>query len=194
MGTIGLPVREGVLGIMLVFISIALGGFGILMITLLLGGDHDVEVDHDISLDVDGDADHDVGGGHHWLSLKVWAAFATAFGAGGSIAKSLGFSTLWSVGIALGFGLVVGFAADAIIVFFYKQQTSSGYSIQDLVGKTGFVILGITPGNYGEVQVRIGSTLICRRAKADDDKEEIKQGQQVTVLAADSSSLLVRKA
>ena len=176
---------------LIVFVSIAFGGFLILLVTLLFGGDADTDVDMDG--DADGDFDHDGGAGHHWLSVKVLSAFITAFGAGGAIARAYDASMLWSIVTGLVLGLIVGFVADFIIVLFYRQQTTSSFSVGKLAGKTGTVALPILKGKFGEVTVNYKGNSITRRAKNTDAEEEIGQGTLVEIVTADASGFIVKK-
>lgn len=163
------------------FICLAVGGCLILLVSLLLGGGHDVDMESDMGMDIG----HDVGGGegdHSWFSVKVLSAFATAFGAGGAIALAFHASQLVSILIALISGVSIAVVADAIINLFYRQQASSSYSIQDLAGKTGTVTFPILPGGTGEVRVPMGSTAATFSAKAQDPTG-INQGDMVEIIS-----------
>lgn len=172
---------------LIVFVSIALGGFLVLMVTLMFGGDHDVD------MDADADLDHDFDSGHHWLSVKVLSAFATAFGASGSIARAYDISVPWSIAIGLVFGFIIAATADFIIVLFYRQQISSTFSIENLAGKLGTVKLTIQPGQFGEVAVYYRGNNITRRAKCQDAEESVEQGELVKLILADASGFIVKK-
>lgn len=174
---------------LLVFVSIAFGGFLVLMMSLLLGGDHDVDADGDFDTDADGD----MGGGHHWLSLKVLSAFATAFGASGAIARAYDVSVPWSMAIGLAAGFIIASIADFIIMLFFKQQASSSFSIQNLNGLEGIVTLTIQPNQYGEVSVHYQGNNITRRAKCSNPNESIPQGDAVIVEIADISGFIVKR-
>ncbi len=171
------------------YICLAVGGCLILLVSLLLGGDHDSDFHADVG-DVDHDIDH--GGGHHWFSIKVLSAFATAFGAGGAIARSFGASLAWSLLIAFVSGLLIAIVADAIINLFYGQQASSAYSINDLTGKTGTVTLPILPGGIGEVRVTMGSTMATFSAK-NQGEEGMNQGDTVVIISP-GPPMIVKKA
>lgn len=174
--------------LMLTFLGVAAIGFLLLMVSLIFDTDGDMDTD----VDVDADFDADGGGGSHWLSMKVICAFAVAFGISGAATEAYQDNLLLTFGVALFSGFCLGALANFIIAFFYSQQSSSSTSSKDLVGKQGVVTLGIMPGQYGEVQVRLGSTTISRRARCEDETAEIRQGSVVEVTWADASGVLVR--
>ena len=176
---------------LLIFLGIAGVGFLVLMIMLIFGGDHDVEFDHDF--DLDHDVDVDTGSGHHWLSIKVIAAFMTAFGGGGAIGQIYGLSVAWSILIGMGMGIVVAAVVEALISFFYSQQSSSLYSVTELTGKPGTVTLTILPGRIGEVAVQLPSANVRKPAHSQNPTEEIKQGEPVIVVSANPSGIIVKK-
>lgn len=178
--------------LMLTFLAVAGIGFLLLMVSLIFDGDSEIDLDADVDLDADFDADVD-GGGSHWLSMKVICSFAVAFGMSGAAMDAYGFHFLPTFGVAILSGVVLGAIANAILSFFYSQQSSSSTSSSDLVGKQGVVILSIMPGQYGEVQVRLGRTTVSRRARCEDDEVEIRQGAVVQITYADASSVVVRK-
>jgi membrane protein implicated in regulation of membrane protease activity len=177
--------------VLITFIWIALAGFLVLFISMIFGGDVDSDIDADFDADVDADLDADGGGFSHWFSVKVLAAFTTAFGAGGASARAYGASDLWTYVVAIVSGLLVGFAAQSIIHFFYRQQSTSSYRTDNLEGKTGMVTLGILPGGVGEVKLMVGSNTFCKPARSEDGAE-IKQGERVEVVFS-QSPLIVRK-
>jgi len=166
------------------YVTIALSGFVVLLLTLMLGGG-----DHDF----DHDADHDGGSDHHWFSLKVLSAFATAFGASGAIARAYGLPHGWALIAALAVGCIVGSIADFIITLFFRQQASSLISADQLVGRAGAVTLTIPPDSYGEVTVEFAGQSFSRRARSENAATSIRAGERVEILTASSSEFMVRK-
>lgn len=179
--------------VLITFIWIALAGFLVLFISMIFGGDTDTDVDVDMDMDADLDTDVDADGGGlpRWFSVKVLAAFTTAFGAGGASARAYGANDLWTYVVAVICGLMVGFAAEMIIQFFYRQQSTSSYRTDNLEGHQGVVTLGILPGGVGEVKLVVGSNTFCKPARCESG-EEIKQGERVEVVFS-QSPLIVKK-
>jgi membrane protein implicated in regulation of membrane protease activity len=167
-------------GLQNAFFWLAIGGAFLLMISALLGGDHEIQVD------VHGDIDHpdiDAGQGWHFrvLNLKVMAAFVTGFGASGALASLSGASPFITWACAIGGGLIMAVIANVIINFFYKQQSSSSYSDEDLMEKEGIVTLEIMKDKIGEVQIKLGGINVNRSARSEDGNL-IEHGAKVKVI------------
>jgi len=175
---------------MFAFVCLALFGAGFLILSALLGGDHDVGVDHDVDASPDHDSDHE-SGGHHWLSFKVLAGFVTLFGASGAIAKSFGATNTPSLIIAVCCGAVGGFFVEKLISFLYKQQSSSTFPISALIGSNGRVTQTILPGKFGEVSADHQGSPLAKAAKSTDPAEEIPQGTIVKIVQADANGFQV---
>ena len=184
---------------LLMFLCIMIGGFLFLLFSLIFGTDHDAEVDHDFSVDhdvdhdIDHDGDHDTDSGtikHRWFSLKVISSFATGFGAVGSVIRSNGGGTFWSLAGALICGIVMAVVADAIILFFLKQQASSHISNQQLIGMIGEVTLTIKPNSFGEVSVSHHGHRISGRARSHKEVT-ISQGSTVKIIRAEGTTFIV---
>lgn len=81
--------------------------------------------------------------------------------------------------------LAIAVVASVIVYFAYvkpmkNSENSSGYSMQDLVGKIGEVTVPIPVGGYGEVVVKAGLGLTNQIA-ANMDQTEIPTGTRVVV-------------
>ena len=181
------------MGMLITFICMAVGGGFFLIFSAAMGGDHDVHVDHDVD-GADHEGDHGSGSVHHWLSLKVIAGFCTLFGAMGCIAKAFELGNLPSLGVATLSGIAGAFLIDALLVFLYKQQSNSAFSVSSLVGQTGTVMMAIQPGQFGEVSVTFHGNTSTNRAKCVDTEMTIAQGAQVKVVFADSMGFVVETA
>lgn len=158
---------------MIVYATIAVIGLLLLGGLTFLGGDADA----DIAADLDSDAD----GGHHWLSLKVWAVFAMGFGAAGAIVRAYGGPTWAALLCGLIAGVLMGFLAAKLIDLLHRQEGTSSYELADLQGKTATVSLPILEGKAGEVRALVGGTQISRSARSHDGAP-IAQGTQVEIL------------
>ena len=162
---------------MVAFLLIGGIGFFMLVLTWILGelfdlghglagffGEHvgDVSVEgHHLEL-----GHHVEGGGMPApspLSSRVIFAFMTAFGGGGAAASVYGLSTLPSVGIGLGSGLVIGGLVYGLTLAVFRQQATSGFEVASLVGKSGRVVIAIPAGGTGQVSVADGTDEAAHR-------------------------------
>lgn len=69
-----------------------------------------------------------------------------------------------------------------------RGQSEGAYSVSDMVGSTGRVVVGIPKGRYGEVVVTFAGATQKRTATSDD---EIPSGRTVTVTGVAGSVLIV---
>src|SRR5574341_1516577 len=92
---------------MLIYGAIAAFGFLVLLVMLLagdiFGADHEVGA-HDMGVD-HGDADH--GGGPSVFSVRIMAAFLSAFGVGGVVARYYRLSHPAASGVGIVSGIVL---------------------------------------------------------------------------------------
>jgi membrane protein implicated in regulation of membrane protease activity len=174
-----------------VLVYTAVGAIGLLFLLTMLfvgdlfGGDHDF--DHGF------DHDGDVGGGPSFFSARIIAAFMTAFGVGGVVARyyELSHPASSGVGVAAGFvmaGLVYQFAR-----FLYSQQASSEVRMAGLVGRHGEVTVGIPAGGVGEITVTVGGERTTHIARSADGAA-ISIGTEVIVGSVLGPSVVVRQA
>lgn len=184
---------------MVVFGTIMVIGFLVLLLSLLLGeigehaGDiaHEIVVEHDVegTFDHNGDVEHQEGG-PSVFSLRFLAAFATGFGGGGAIGRFYDLDYFISSLIGLGLGVVVGIILYFIVSFLYKQQASSGVSVAELVGKTAMVIVGIPQGGTGQVTLTHKGATVTQMAKAASG-QVVNQGSSVTIKAVTGDYVIV---
>lgn len=169
-------------GSMTIFLAIGGLGFLFLLASLILG-----DIFEALGLDFGGPSD---GNDVAILDSRVISVFMTAFGGFGVIGVTLGFG---GVGSAF-FGLLGGLIFGALVFYFGKfltsQQSSSSVSADMLVGRTAQVIVGIKPGQLGQISVRIGEDRVEKLARFSGD-EEIKAGQIVRIEAVGGDSVIV---
>jgi membrane protein implicated in regulation of membrane protease activity len=174
-----------------VLVYTAVGAIGLLFLLTMLfvgdlfGGDHDF--DHGFDHDGDG------GGGPSFFSARIIAAFMTAFGVGGVVARyyELSHPASSGVGVATGFvmaGLVYQFAR-----FLYSQQASSELRMAGLVGRHGEVTIGIPSGGVGEITVTVGGERTTHIARSADGAA-IAAGTEVVVSSVLGPSVVVTRA
>lgn len=95
-------------------------------------------------------------------------------------------------------GILSGVAAVlfAILVFFAyvkpmkNTESSMGFSIRELVGRTAEVTIPIPANGYGEVLVKLGAQHTYQIAAADDN-EAIQSGRTVVVVREADGTLYV---
>lgn len=170
---------------MLIYAAIAAFGLIVLLALLLVGefGDHDVG--HDVAHD----GDHD-GGGPSIFSVRVTAAFLTAFGVGGVVGRFYGLSHPAASGV----GVVAGIAMATLVYQFarvlYSQQASSEVQMTSLVGAAADVTVAIPAQGVGQIAVSARgerSEHIARSA----DGGAIARGTPVRVTSVRGDSVIV---
>lgn len=172
----------------------AIGGFGLLFLLVMLfvgelfGGDHDLHAG-----DVSGGHEVAYEGGPSIFSARVMAAFLTAFGVGGVVARYLNLSHP----AASGLGVVCGAAMASVVYLFaqmlYKQQASSVVAMTSLVGHTGQVSIHIPAQGVGQVTLTVGGELTTQLARSADE-QPIPAGARVVVTDLQGDSLVVTRA
>lgn len=177
---------------MLIFLTLALAGFLVLVVGPLLGHEHD----HD------GHFDHDVGHGHDLghgepsvsiFSLRVVGTFIMAFGSGGAIGRGYGYGMLESSLIGVGSGVALAGLLYILLRMLYSQQSDSLVATEQAVGAKGVVTVEIGPASVGSVEVMLAGqsrTYLARSA----DGAGIAKGREVTVVQTRGSELTVAPA
>ncbi len=162
---------------MIVFVTLAVIGLLLLLVTAF--GGHDT--------DVSADVDH---GGGGFLSVRAVAVFFTAFGTIGAIALHYGLTVLWSSvwGIVSGVVLVVVYVISMELV--KSQQASSLISEKDLVGLTARVTVLVPDDGIGEVSCIIKSQNARRMARSASG-QAIAEGRMVKVIEVQGDICLV---
>lgn len=163
----------------LVFVTALLFGFILLLITVVL--------DDVVGGVLDGlHMGIDIGG----VSIAPIAlGFVAMFGIGGLFGTTVldlesGPASLIGAGTGLaGAALVFG-----LFSLLARSQSQEAYSLADMVGVTGRVVVGIPQGRHGEVVVSFAGATHKRAATSD---VEIRAGQTVTVTAIAGSVLVV---
>lgn len=179
---------------MLIYAAIGAVGFillvGMLVVGDLFGGDHDLG-GHDVTVDHGGDADY--GAGPSVFSVRMMAAFLTAFGVGGVVGRYYELSHPAASGV----GVVCGFVMATLVYQFakllYSQQASSEIRMTSLVGKTAEVSVAIPPNGIGQVALTVAgerSEHIARSAEGG----ALPRGAEVVVTGLRGDSLVVASA
>lgn len=169
----------------LMTIFLAIGGFGFLFLLVsFLVGDLFEMIGLDFGTDLD--AGHDFG----VFDSRVISMFLTAFGGFGVIGVSLGYGAVGSTLAGLLGGVFFGAIAFYFGKFLYSQQSTSSVAMEDLVGRTAQVVVGIKPNQLGQISCRVGEETVERLARTSGG-EEILAGQTVRIDSIGSDSVLV---
>jgi membrane protein implicated in regulation of membrane protease activity len=172
---------------MIVFITIAIIGFVLLVLALILGeifeGDGDGDAD-------DGAGVEDSQGGPSIFSFRFIACFITGFGGGGSIGTYYDLGYVVSSLIGVGSAVILAGILYLIVRMLYKRQSSSNVSTQDLTGKDAIVSIAIPANGVGEVSITAKGRMLSQRARTEDGSE-LKAGNAVTVTQVVGDKVIV---
>lgn len=127
------------------------------------------------------------------FSGLLLAAFAAGFGAFGLLG-TLSQWPLWvTIAAAGGFGYGLGKFGLTILKAVLRQQTQDSIqSVEELVGLSGRVTIDTPAGKTGEV-ILDGAQHITRSAAKEVSGAELKRGDTVQVVRAESGLLYVKK-
>src|SRR6059036_2145712 len=138
---------------MLIYAAIGAMGFLFLIVMLfvgeIFGGDHDVG-GHEVPTDA---GDH---GGPSFLSARIMAAFLTAFGVGGVVARYYRLSHPVASVVGVASGIVLAGAVYQFAKLLYSQQASSEVRMSTLVGHYAEVSVAIRQGGVGQISLTYG--------------------------------------
>jgi membrane protein implicated in regulation of membrane protease activity len=174
---------------MLIYAGI--GAFGLLLLLAMLLMGEIVGGDHEVSGEIAHDADH--GGGPSVLSVRVMAAFLTAFGVGGVVARYYGLSHPIASGIGVLAGVVMAGMVYQFAKILYAQQASTNLTMRRLVGEAGVVSVAIPANGVGQVALSAGGELTEHLARSADGRA-VARGTAIVITALGGDSVLVRPA
>ncbi|HUC93726.1 MAG TPA: NfeD family protein [Paenibacillus sp.] len=148
-----------------------------------------------ISQALDGALDFLSMDGMPWLQPMTLVGGITVFGGAGLLLDA--YTALGTAGVLL-LSLLSGAVIGAGVYFIYVRpmqntENSTGYSIRDMEGKPGEVIVPIPATGYGEVIVRVGPAGVTSQIAASFDGEPIAAGDRVVVVEAKGGTLYVAK-
>ena len=169
----------------------AVGAVGFLLLIFMLvagdvfGGDHDI-------------AGHEIGGDHldsgHGgpgiFSVRIMAAFLTAFGVGGIVGRYYGLSHPAASGVGVLAGVVMATLVYQFARLLHSQEASSEVRMASLVGKIGEVSVGIPAGGVGQVTLTVGGERSEHLARAAGP-EALVRGAEVVITGLRGDGLIV---
>lgn len=163
-------------------IALLVGGF-LLAMSMLGGGDHDVDADADVDADVDGGHDgFDVLGWLPIASLRFWTFFAAFFGLTGLVIDTGGFVGPY-IGLAIAgvVGYLCGFSMTRLIRSLRRERVDSSLVVGDCIGETARVILPVAPGKTGKIRVTLKGRTLDLVAETEDKGLDLEPGQTCVV-------------
>ncbi len=192
-----------------IYLFAAVLGGGLLVFSILAGGDQDaadadvsgvdvhgdVDINHDFDIDHDIDVDHDVGihgATPGQLALGLFRPrniifFLTGFGLTGALLTWLGNSANLTIALAVGMG-----AGSMVLthgVFSWLRRSDSAVQAlgrAEIEGHTARVVLPLTPGEPGRVACVIGDREVYLNAHlAEDAGASLSVGDEVVIVALD---------
>ena len=178
---------------MLIYGAIAAFGFLFLLVMLfvgeLFGADHEVGA-HDVSGE-HMDADH--GGGPSIFSARIMAAFLTAFGVGGVVARYYDLPHPAASGVGVASGIVMASIVYQFAKFLYSQQASSEVRMTGLVGRSAEVCVAIPDGGVGQIALTVGGERSEHIARSADGRPVVR-GVEVVITGLRGESVVVSPA
>ena len=178
---------------MLIYGAIAAFGFLFLLVMLfvgeIFGADHEIGA-HDVSVG-HGDADH--GGGPSMFSARIMAAFLTAFGVGGVVARYYNLSHPAASGVGVVAGMVMSGLVFQFAKVLYSQQASSGVRMTDLVGQSAEVSVAIPDGGVGQIALAFAGERTEHIARSADGRALVR-GAEVVITGLRGDSVVVAPA
>ena len=161
----------------LVYAGVVLTSF-VFAVIILFGAEIGDVIDFDFDLDVDADA------GFDFISVSPFglAMFGATFGMTGLITRLwLEMAAIPSILWAVGIGLLIGGAAQALFIYVLSPSKSSHFNLaDDAIGREVEVIITIPDGGLGQVAFDNVSGRVTLGARSADGKP-IKRGEFVQI-------------
>lgn len=148
-----------------------------------------------ISEAVDGALDFVSGDALPWLQPMTLVSGITIFGGAGLMLEQY---TSLGTALVLLLAAMIAILLGMAVYFLYvrpmeNSENSTGYSLQELGGKMGEVLVSIPPSGYGEVLIRVGAAGVSGQIAASYDGEAIPLGSKVVVVEVKDGTLMVSR-
>lgn len=176
------------------FAAVMTAGVVFLLFSIFFGEVADIDADVDVDIDVDGGLDLDVGDGTEarGLGCTVIAAGMAGFGSVGLMGSLAGWTLLYTVIVAVAFGLLFGRSTMAILNWVVRQQSNDLMTTQSLIGLEARITVDTPPGQIGEAMVQADS-IIKYPVRALDETVMLHKGDVVRVYDVVNGRLVVSK-
>jgi membrane protein implicated in regulation of membrane protease activity len=172
----------------LIYAAIAAFGFLVLLTILIagdvFGGDHDLS-GHDVGLE-----HGDLGGGPSVFSVRIMAAFVTAFGVGGVVARYYGLSHPAASGVGVAAGVLMSAVVYQFAKILYSQQASSELHMSRLIGRSAEVTVAIAANGVGQISLTYSGERTEHIARSANG-HSIARGTEVVVTGLRGDSVIV---
>lgn len=162
-----------------------------MLLSALVGGHHDAELDSGAEADVDADADHGGDPGHSILGLRFWTHFAAAFGLTGVLLGLMGTGGLTAAIAATVTGFSAGLGISVATRFLRRTEPQSLASSQDLVGLEGKVTVAVGGKEQpGKIRCITRGEILDLTAETDDPNG-IELGAEIMVVEVRESRVSI---
>jgi len=127
-----------------------------------------------------------------WLQPMTIVGGITVFGGAGLLLERY---TALTAAVVIIISLLIAIAVGAAVFFLYvrpmeNSENSIAYSIAELSGKLGEVLVPIPSAGYGEVMIKAGAG-VTNQIAASFDGEPIAEGAKVVVVEVKEGTLYV---
>ncbi len=179
----------------LYWISLIVGGVFVVL-SMLGGGDTDLDADLDTDVDTDLGADSDAGIG--WVdlfSVRTIFLFVAFFGLCGVLQSFTELGEIPRLLISLAVGLTVGIGGNYVIKRVGYTQISSEVTSADLKGRTAKVIIPFDHTEVGKIVLVTKGQRMQFKARSFEATEEVyTEGEEVVVVRTEGAVVEVLKA
>ena len=174
------------------WVSLIVGGVFVLL-SMIGGGEGDLDADGDFDLDADGDfdleSDVDISSGPGFvdiLSLRTVFLFAFFFGLSGVALPLSGAGDLTVHLLSLGLGTLVSIAGSYLIKRVGYAHVSSDVTAADLKGTSGSVLIPFGSSDQGKISLVAKGQRMQLTARAFEQEEDtFDVGDEVLVVQMD---------
>ena len=118
------------------------------------------------------------------------AAFVTAFGVGGVVARYYDLSHPAASGVGIASGVVMAGLVYQFAKILYSQQASSELQMTRLVGRTAEVSVAIPADGVGQISLSVSGERTEHLARSKDGRA-LPRGSEVTITALRGDSVVV---
>lgn len=175
-------------------------------VTLLFGGDGDVDLDVDADMDVDFDVDADVAGdvdidasgegmtaAIKFLSFRNIVFFLAFFGLTGTVLTWLNGPFLLVLAVAIGMGFGAATLMHRVMSHLLKNEVGQALNVDNLVGLPAKVTVTITKDRRGKVLLDAGGQKLQLLALTADEasRDAFSAGEIVYILSVEDGTAYV---